>query len=80
MDEYNEREAGAVRVFRPYTAVALAEAVRQLLAESLDAQRQAVMNLARKLSMPTVFDEHLLCYRRVAGRHEQRPAVRLNPP
>ena len=51
-----------------------------LLAERLDAQRQAVMNLARKLSMPTVFDEHLLCYRRVAGRHEQRPAVRLNPP
>jgi glycosyltransferase involved in cell wall biosynthesis len=68
VDEYNEREGGAVRVFRPYTPVALAEAVRKLLTETLDGQRRAVMNLARKLSMSAIFDEHLLCYRRVAGR------------
>jgi hypothetical protein len=64
--EYNRLQADAIRVFRPHTAFALAEAVRQSLMECGDRQRLAVTKLARTLSVSAIFDRHLKCYRRVA--------------
>lgn len=61
--EYNQLEAGAIHVFRPYTSIALAEAVRRHLTEEQDEQKLALRNLAHKLSISAVFDQHLICYR-----------------
>jgi hypothetical protein len=65
--EYNRWQADAIRVFRPHTSSALAEAIRQLLTEPAEEQRRAVTRLAGKLSMSAIFDQHLSCYRRVAN-------------
>jgi glycosyltransferase involved in cell wall biosynthesis len=63
---YNQLSPGAIEVFSPYTAQALAQRIEQLATRSHDQQIRALGLLADKLSLPSVFREHLRVYQRVA--------------
>lgn len=65
--EYNLLEPDAIKTFKPYTADALAEAIRQMLQISENSDRSSIKRLQQKLSMPVIFDEHLIHYRSVLG-------------
>jgi glycosyltransferase involved in cell wall biosynthesis len=63
--EFNSWEPDAIRVFRPYTPMALAGAIRRILDAEQETQRQALARLAGKLATSLIFDEHLKCYTRI---------------
>ncbi len=63
IEEYNTIEPGAIKIFNPYTAEALAEAIQEILAKSKDGEEPAVASLREKLSMPAIFEQHLRHYK-----------------
>jgi glycosyltransferase involved in cell wall biosynthesis len=67
--EYNALELDAIRVFHPYTAAALAAAIKDCLAKSTDAQQAKVAKLAQRLSLANIFERHLSVYQPL-GREE----------
>ncbi len=60
--EYQQLEPGAIKTFSPYTPAALADMIRKMLLTSSEAEDEAVARLRNKLSMPTIFDQHLKQY------------------
>lgn len=61
--EYNSHEADAIQTFSPYTAEALATAIKNCLAESSVAQKDKVARLGQRLSLASIFDRHLSVYK-----------------
>ena len=60
--EYNRLEPDAIETFKPYTPIALAEVIRQMLPKCRENNDFTVANLQQKLSLPVIFDKHLACY------------------
>ncbi|MEC4817075.1 MAG: glycosyltransferase [Scytonema sp. PMC 1069.18] len=60
--EYNRFELDAIKTFQPYTPDALAEAIRHLLPMCRENEDSTVAKLRQKLSMPAIFDKHLIQY------------------
>jgi glycosyltransferase involved in cell wall biosynthesis len=60
--EYNRFERGAIRTFSPYTAAALAQAIRQAMETRHDALA-AVNRLRDRVTISEIFNEHLNSYR-----------------
>jgi glycosyltransferase involved in cell wall biosynthesis len=65
--EYNELVPGVIPTFTPYTARALAGAVRAMLAKPRSSWLPRFAELQERLSLPRVFDQHLECYAQVAA-------------
>jgi glycosyltransferase involved in cell wall biosynthesis len=66
MEDYNQLSPGAIELFSPYTAKALAQRIEQVIAVSKDEQNRALGMLAEKLSMSSIFRAHMRLYQRVA--------------
>ncbi len=73
---YNAMVPGAIPTFRPYTAEALAEAIRATLAKSRADLAKPLAELRERLSIARVYDQHLDEYRRALGRSLDRGMVR----
>jgi glycosyltransferase involved in cell wall biosynthesis len=71
--EYNALELDAIGVFHPYTAAALATAIKDCLANAPAAQQAKVARLAQKLSLANIFERHLSVYQPL----RQEEVVRL---
>ncbi|ASC72055.1 Glycosyltransferase Type 1 [Halomicronema hongdechloris C2206] len=69
IEAYNQLEPGAIRVFTPYTATALAKAINAQLqdSEAVSAvhQDQALARLRGRLHIAQIFEEHLTIYKSV---------------
>lgn len=63
--EYNRIEPGAIHIFEPYNATALAEAIKQLLPNSPETEDAGVARLRDKLSIPIIFERHFEYYQKV---------------
>jgi glycosyltransferase involved in cell wall biosynthesis len=71
--EYNALELDAIGVFHPYTAAALAAAIKDCLAKSPDAQQTKVAKLAQRLSLANIFEQHLSVYQPLWREEVVRP-------
>ncbi len=70
--KYNKLEPGAIKTFQPYTSVALAQAIRQILTTYGESDDPAVARLRQRLCMSAIFDKHLSHYRYAATNHASR--------
>ena len=61
--EYNQLEPSAIRTFRPYTASALAQAIRDYFQNRCEDDNTALIRLREKLLISNIFDQHLKFYR-----------------
>jgi glycosyltransferase involved in cell wall biosynthesis len=77
--EINRTVPDAIGVFRPYTATALAAAIRRHLAVRRTCPDPAVARLRELRALPTVFDRHLDLYRQVAGHRRSSSVSRGTP-
>jgi glycosyltransferase involved in cell wall biosynthesis len=68
--EFNALVPGAIRTFQPYTAEALAAAVRATLATPRAALAAPLDQLRARLSMATTHEQHVREYRRILRAHE----------
>ncbi len=64
--EYNRLEPDAIKIFQPYNPTALAKAIQQLLPLSKEWDESAVARLRQRLSLPQIFNEHLIHYHKIA--------------
>jgi len=66
IEAYNQLEPGAIAIFTPYTATALAKAIDAQL-QAADAllvhQDQALARLRQRLHIAQIFEAHLKVYR-----------------
>ncbi|MEO0375513.1 MAG: glycosyltransferase [Cyanobacteria bacterium P01_A01_bin.17] len=60
--EYNAYEPGAIHVFHSYEATALAQSIEHILATVSQDKVPAGVRLQQRLSLPSVFDQHLTSY------------------
>ena len=65
--EYNALVPGAIPTFSPYTAGALAAAIRRVLAMPYEKLSRGLDELRERLSLSNVYERHLLHYRRLVG-------------
>lgn len=63
--EYNRLEPGVIQIFQSYNATALAQAIEQFFAAGPQDQTQSGARLRQRLSLSTIFDQHLTNYRDV---------------
>ena len=71
--EYNALEPDAIRTFHPYTAAALADAIRAALARDSHAEIQRVTRLRDRLLPPAILDRHVETYRELLGARTPAP-------
>jgi glycosyltransferase involved in cell wall biosynthesis len=74
--EYNALVPGAIPTFRPYTAGALAAAIRRVLEMPYEKLIQGFDELRERLSLSNVYEQHLSQYRRLV----EVPAARKRSP
>ncbi|MEB3342541.1 glycosyltransferase [Okeania sp.] len=69
--EYNKIEPGAIQTFQPYTAEALAEAIKEELSmvETEEKPNDLLISLREKLSISNIFNQHLKVYQNVVKNH-----------
>lgn len=66
--EHNHLQPGAIQVFSPYTAHALADRIKASLDSSrLDRDTQAISQLRQQLALPAVFQQHLSSYAEISA-------------
>ena len=69
--EYNRIEPGAIHIFEPYNATALAKAIKQLLPNSPETEDAGVARLRDKLSIPIIFERHFEYYQKVMSQEAE---------
>ena len=57
--EYNQLEPGAIKIFRPYIASALAQAIQDSFKHPCEHDVSALIRLREKLLISKIFDQHL---------------------
>jgi glycosyltransferase involved in cell wall biosynthesis len=62
IQEYNLLEPEAIKIFKPYSAVALAKKIEQILPSCDSRPDLAVNRLRKKLSISNIFEQHLKLY------------------
>jgi hypothetical protein len=62
IQEYNLLEPEAIKIFKPYSAVALAKKIEQILPSCNSRPDLAVNRLRKKLSISNIFEQHLELY------------------
>lgn len=78
--EYNRFEPGAIRTFTPYTASALARAIRETI-EAGDVSLARVIRLRERVTISEIFSEHLDTYRRaLSDRPDAMYSIRRTAP
>ena len=63
--EYNRLEPDAIKIFKPYNPTALAKAIQQILLLSKESDESAVARLRDRLSLPEIFNQHLIHYHNI---------------
>ncbi len=63
ISEYNRLQPDAIKIFHPYTPIALAEAIRQLLPLCKEGKSPVVAGLRQQLLVKVILDKHLFYYR-----------------
>jgi glycosyltransferase involved in cell wall biosynthesis len=77
ISEYNEIEIDAIKIFKPYTPIALASAICQTLAEDQEPQKAKVASLGQKLSLSNIVDKHVTFYRAVNQSCDASPIYQV---
>ncbi|MGF1524209.1 MAG: glycosyltransferase family 4 protein [Leptolyngbyaceae cyanobacterium] len=67
IEELSQLEPEAIKTFSPYTPIALAKAIREQLSQPQSQAQSAVKRLREKLLIPTILNQHVSVYRRVAN-------------